>query len=335
MNKSLKKTIQYSSILAIGGAFLWFVFAGTDWTELWSKIINANYYWISLGMAIGIVSHYLRGLRAVLLYEPMGFKVPVKHSFYAVLIGYFINYIIPRAGELSRCASLYKTDDIPVNKSLGTVVAERAFDLLLLVLILSFITLSQLDLINKVITKLGGETESVTEPRNFYLSIKFMLLVFVVVTGSVFLLFRKRLLAVPLVQKVLVLAKGFWEGIMTVRKVSKPSLFWIYSSGIWLGYLMMMYCCLKGMDATNQLGIMACATVFALGCVGIVIPAPAAGAGTYHYFIILALSMYDIPREDALAYATLVHGAQMILLIGLGAVSSVMVLLVQRKKITA
>ncbi len=332
MNSSLKKTIQYFIVLAIGGAFLWFVFAGTDWTELWSKIKNADYYWISLGMAIGIFSHYLRGLRAVLMYEPLGYKVPVKHSFYAVLIGYFINYIIPRAGELSRCAALYKTDDIPVNKSLGTVVAERAFDLLLLVFILSFTTLAQLDFIDEVATKLSSEPMRATEPRSFYLSIKFMLLAFVVIVGSVFLLFRKLLLAVPLVKKVLVLAKGFWEGIMTVRKIRKPSLFWIYSSGIWFGYLMMMYCCLKGMDATNELGMMACATVFALGCVGIVIPAPAAGAGTYHYFIILALSLYNVPREDALAYATLVHGAQMILLMLLGAISSVMVLLVQRKK---
>ncbi len=161
-----------------------------------------------------------------------------------------------RTGELSRCAAIYKTDDIPVNKSLGTVVAERAFDLLLLVFILGFITLSQLDMIDEVVAKLTGETQSdISEPQSFFMSRKFMLLAFMVIAGSVFLLFRKRLLAVPIVQKALELAKGFWEGIMTVRKIRKPSLFWLYSSGIWLGYLMMMYCCLKGMDATNELGM--------------------------------------------------------------------------------
>src|SRR5262249_35091107 len=147
-NSRLKSWIQFALIAGIGIFFLYFVFKGTDWKDLAEKFRNTNYSWIAVGMLISLLSHFLRGYRAVMLYEPLGYRISAKNSFYAVIIGYLVNYIIPRAGEISRCAALDKTDGMPVNKSLGTVVTERVVDLFILIILLIFIFISRADMIS-------------------------------------------------------------------------------------------------------------------------------------------------------------------------------------------
>ena len=91
----LKKVIQYLLIALIGGGFMYYVFKDQNWTELWQKIVSANLWWLTVGMAVSVFSHWLRAFRAVLMYEAMGYKVKNSTSFYAVIIGYMMNYFIP------------------------------------------------------------------------------------------------------------------------------------------------------------------------------------------------------------------------------------------------
>ncbi|MFI5221656.1 MAG: lysylphosphatidylglycerol synthase transmembrane domain-containing protein, partial [Bacteroidia bacterium] len=279
MSKQLKSFIQYSVITLIGVFFLYFVFKGVEWKDLVEKFREANYYWIAVGMLVSLFSHYLRGYRAVMLYEALNYKVPVRNSFYAVMIGYMMNYIIPRAGEVSRCAALVKTDDIPVEKSLGTVVTERVFDMVILLLILAMVFFMQFDLLTNYIQKsfnTSGQTTS--SGLNLKLIFGIISLTFVVV----FFLIRKKLAANPLFKKFMDLLKGFGEGLMSIRNIKNPVKFIFLSIAIWFCYVMMMYFCLFATKATEHLGFMECLTVFVIGAIGIVIPAPGAGAGTYH-----------------------------------------------------
>ena len=55
----------------------------------------------------------------------------------------------------------------------------------------------------------------------------------------------------------------------------------------------------------------------------------------YHYVTALGLTLYSIPREVGLTYATITHGAQMIMLIILGLVSFMILFSVQRKAMKA
>jgi hypothetical protein len=71
-----------------------------------------------------------------------------------------------------------------------------------------------------------------------------------------------------------------------------------------------------------------------MGTIGVVIPAPGAGAGTYHFAVMQALLWFGVPKEDGIAYATMVHGIQMILLLALGALASVLVLVQTRSNKT-
>lgn len=328
MSQQLKSAIQYGIVALIGAFFLYFVFKGTDWNDLLLKFESANYWWIAAGMSISIFSHYIRAYRAVMLYDVLHYNVKVKNSFYAVMIGYMMNYIIPRAGEVSRCAALTKTDDIPVNKSLGTVVTERIFDMVILLVILLVVFLFQFDLLAQFIaTSLSATTE---EPSG--LNIKLLLLIAVTV-GAIFLfIIRKKLATNPVFIKIMGLLLGFGEGLMSIRKVKKPLLFIVLSVVIWLCYVLMMYFCLFAMEATSNLSFMDCLTVFVIGSIGMIIPAPGAGAGTYHFAVMQSLLLFGVAEADGIAYATIVHGVQMILLLAIGAVCSLLVLAQHKKK---
>jgi uncharacterized membrane protein YbhN (UPF0104 family) len=325
----LKKTLQYFIITAVGGIFLFLVFRNTNWAELFDKMSYANPYWLALGVFISLISHWIRAYRATLLYEAMHYKVSTKNSFYAVIIGYMMNYLIPRAGEVSRCAAISKTDNLPVEKSLGSVVTERIVDMVLLILILGIIFLLQFDLIVNFITKFTSGDKSENVSGFPYL---WVLLTIGVLSIGIVWYFKDKLMKSPLFLRIFSLVQGFGDGLLSIRNIKNPFLFIVLSVLIWLGYIFMMYVCLFSLESTSNLSFSDCLTVFALGTVGVVLPAPGAGAGTYHFFVMQSLMLYGVGREDGIAYATMVHGIQMIVILILGAIASLIVMAKQKNK---
>jgi glycosyltransferase 2 family protein len=327
----VKKISQYGLILLVGGFFLYFVFRDTNWNELFQKMSGANFNWLAIGVLISLISHWLRAYRATLLYEAMQYKISTTHSFYAVLIGYMMNYIIPRAGEVSRCAALRKTDDMPVEKSLGTVVTERIVDLALLLIILGAIFLLKFDLLTAFVkdTLANNAEEATSSTFNW----KYLIIIGLGISATLLFILRKKLVKSKLFVKIFELIQGFGDGLLSIRHVKNPLLFVLLSVLIWVGYILMMYFCLFALEATAYLSFTDCLVVFAIGTLGIVLPAPGAGAGTYHFFVMQSLLLFSIPKEDGIAYATMVHGIQMIVLLILGALASLLVIAKQKQKI--
>ncbi len=327
----MKKIIQYVIILVIGAGFLFFVFKDTNWNELFEKMASANFSWLLVGVLISIISHWIRAYRATQLYEALHFKVSTTHSFYAVLVGYMMNYIIPRAGEISRCASLSKTDDMPVEKSLGTVVTERIVDMALLVIILGVIFLMQFDLISTFLS--DSLSKSNENSVSNAIGWKTFLLGGLAIIGAILFFLRKKLVQTKLFLRIFELIQGFGDGLLSIRHVKNPVQFILLSIAIWVGYILMMYFCLFALESTSHLSFSDCLIVFAIGTIGVVLPAPGAGAGTYHFFVMQSLLLFGVAKEDGIAYATMVHGIQMIVLLILGAIASVLVVAQQKKKL--
>lgn len=322
----IKSLIQYLVIFIIGAIFLYFVFRKIEWHDLLSKLENASYSWVALGMLVGVLSHFLRAWRGTLLYKPLGYNIGTANSFYAVIIGYMMNYIIPRAGELSRCAALQKTDQIPVEKTLGTVITERLVDLLMLALILAFVLFLHF---NTIFDFIGSQQQSNAESNGT--SIMLILAAIGIATLGILWALRNKISQLPIYQKIITLLKGFTEGLLSIKQVGSPLLFIALSIGIWVCYIFMMYLCLFALESTSNLSFSNTLVVFAIGTLGIIIPAPAAGAGTYHFAVSQSLLLFGIAESDGIAYATLVHGVQMVVLILLGALCSIPVLFAAKK----
>jgi hypothetical protein len=105
--------------LALGFYLLWHFYTAMDEPTkevFFLAVREADYFWIALSLLIGLGSHLVRAYRWKYLLEPMDLRPKFLHRYHALMVGYLVNLIIPRAGEATRAALLYRTDKIPFSK---------------------------------------------------------------------------------------------------------------------------------------------------------------------------------------------------------------------------
>jgi len=88
-----------------------------------------------MGPIIGLFSNVIRAERWKMLLNSVGEKPSRVNVINSVFVMYAGNLLFPRLGEVTRCSLLYKTDNVPIDKSIGTMVLERIVDMVTLLLI--------------------------------------------------------------------------------------------------------------------------------------------------------------------------------------------------------
>jgi uncharacterized protein (TIRG00374 family) len=264
--------------------------------SLWRKVIDdfrqANYWWILAVLLAFTISNISRAIRWRMLIRPLGYQPKLINAFLTTVLGYFANLGLPRIGEVVRGGTLARYENIRIEKVMGTIVTDRIVDVLSILIVTGLAFLIQFD------TLWAFAQE--------YVSFKVLLFLGVAGLGFLGLLyaFHKPILATKFGQKVLELAKGFWQGIITISKLEKPGLFILHSINIWLMYFLMTYLCFFAFAPTAHLSPMAGLVVFAFGAWGIVIPSPG-GMGTYHWLAQTALVIYGVNGDDAFSWANI------------------------------
>jgi uncharacterized protein (TIRG00374 family) len=325
--------IKYLFFIALGVALLFLAFRGLAWAELWEELKLANYWWFLGAFILAIISHVFRALRWNLLIGQMGYKTRSSTTFYAVMIGYLANLALPRLGEVTRCGVLSKKENIPFNALFGTVIAERVFDMVVLIFIIGIVILAQ-------IKKIGGFLNDILiEPIMGVYSGNFMaiILVFALLIALVIIfliVFRKLkpwLKTTMLYQKLESFIEGFVDGIKSIGKLKQKGLFLFHTFIIWLLYLLMVVLPFNAFPETSFLTFFDGATILGIGSLGIVAPVPG-GIGSYHFVVTeLLTQLFDIPVKVAAAYATANHATQTIMVIVVGIVSYFLLILVKTK----
>lgn len=127
------KFLKIAFFLLIGILLIWWSLhqiPPQEWAKFTTALKTTN-YWILIPVSIILgFSHLLRALRWKLIMEPLGYKPSITNTFLAVLIGYLANLAVPRLGEVLKCSIIAKYEKVPADKIIGTIVAERAFDVL-------------------------------------------------------------------------------------------------------------------------------------------------------------------------------------------------------------
>jgi hypothetical protein len=269
----------------------------------------------------------------VMMIEPLGHKVSFWNSFYALNTGYLANFAFPRLGEITRCGSLSKAEKIPVDKLFGTVIVERVIDLVILVILLLILIIGRFDYFgnfikNNIYTPL---VERVNESFGSTWILMLILLSIPVTIVILYFLFRTRLSKLLVIQKIKSFIRGILDGLKTIYTLKRRWSFIFHSLLIWACYWLMTYAALFALPETSQLKLIDALFLLAVGTLGWVVPVQG-GIGAYHYMVTLGLTLYKIPREAGLTYATLSHGSQMIMLIILGTISFMMLFAFQRKR---
>jgi uncharacterized protein (TIRG00374 family) len=187
-----------------------------EWDKFHLSLRTARFWLIVPVFLILTGSHVIRTLRWRLLMEPMGYTPGFFNSFFAVMIGYLANLAIPRLGEVLKCTLLAKYEKVPVEKVLGTIVAERAFDVISLLAVFLLALILQFDVVTGSYQNIKN-MQSTAEQSG---SLSGWIFLGVLIIGTVFLgwvIYTGRWKA--LLAKIKGIAQGIWEGLITARKL--------------------------------------------------------------------------------------------------------------------
>ena len=113
---------------------------GLDWKEVWTNIQGANVWLFVLTFAIFYCSFPVRALRWKVLLANVGFShapdrpMPTTFGLTRIMyLAWFVNCVtIARLGDAYRAYLLKKTSRVSFGITLGTVLAERLLDLLVM-----------------------------------------------------------------------------------------------------------------------------------------------------------------------------------------------------------
>ena len=120
--------------LVVSIIFLYLALGGLDFTHFWQTLRSANYWWIIPGIAVYFAAVWARTWRWHYMIRHIK-HIPTARLFPIVVIGYMGNNVYPaRAGELLRSYVLRRKEGVPISASLATVVLERLFDGLVMLL---------------------------------------------------------------------------------------------------------------------------------------------------------------------------------------------------------
>jgi uncharacterized membrane protein YbhN (UPF0104 family) len=248
----------------------------------------------------------------------MGYTPRFINSTLAVLIAYIANLGIPRSGEILRATTLSSYEKIPFEKLIGTIIAERIVDLILL---LGFILLAltlQYDLIWEFLK------ERQVSSTVLLLGLLGLILMFF---GLRFIFKRNNS---PFIQKLKTFLNGLVEGILSIRTMPNKGAFIAHTLFIWVMYVAMFYVVKWTVPETSSLGLNAMLPAFVIG--GLTISATNGGIGIYPFSVSLMLSAFGVSNESGLAFGWIMWTAQTLMILVFGSLSFFVLPLVNRKK---
>lgn len=272
--------------------------------KIMADIKGANYFWVVLTMILFMITNVFRALRWQMMFNAIGYRPKFINLIGTIMINYLANLGIPRSGEVIRAGMISRYENIPLEKSLGTIFTDRIFDVIMLALVILLAIL------------IGGndfesylETNADITGKLTLVSGNYLLLISLAVLGLglVFGMWMMRdiLLKSVIGQRIKTISEGFISGVKSVSKVRSIPLFIFYTVGIWLLYYLMMYFGFRAFAPTAHLGMVAGLVIFVFGSLGILVPTPG-GMGSYHYLVGVGLALYGINGADAFSFANII-----------------------------
>lgn len=327
MKKLTLRILKFLAFFAVGVFIFWLIYKDQDVNRIKTILKNeVNYLWIVVSLIIGLFSHISRTVRWGLMIEPIGHKPSFINTFLAVMIGYLMNLAIPRMGEISRCGVLSRYEKISFTKLIGTVVAERAVDMISLLVLLAIVIFSQFGQMLHFL----HENPEIESRLILVLTSPFLIIGLASVLVLIFV-FRKTLKHTIFYKKLADILLNFKEGFISIRSVKKKGWFVFHSVAIWGMYYLMLYVVFFAFDFTSNLGLIAGLTTFVLASFGMVAPVQG-GIGAWHFMAIEALSLYGIEKQNGIIFAFVAHASMTGMIIVIGIISVLILPFINRRK---
>ena len=334
MPSYIKKITQLILFLGLGIFFVWFSVKDLKPEDI--EIIKSSatgvlnpksLFFIFISIVCGTIAHYFRALRNILLIDPLGYRTRKTTAFYSVMTCYLANLAIPRLGEVLRCTILQRYDQIPFQKSFGTVVVERAFDFLIFVLLLVLIIFLNNGLLSELmVDKQNGITLGVwinekwvaVWELKYYIAGFFSGLIAVLIIR-----YKKKKRGTlktrkepKIIGKIKIIAVGLWQGLISIKDLKHPYLFIIYTVAIWVFYYLGTFLCMYAFDFLQDLSPMPAFVILVVGSIGFMVAQ--GGLGAYPLIVAGILVLYGVDYAQGLAAGWIGWGAQTVMILAVG-----------------
>jgi uncharacterized protein (TIRG00374 family) len=325
--------LKFLFFLGLGVALIWLALRNTtdeEFANIKISLANANYFWIFLSIIISGLSHLFRALRWKILLNPLGYNPKTSNTFFSVMVGYLANFALPRLGEISRCGLMTKYEKVPFTTGFGTVISERALDVVCLILIffaalgIEFNRIS--GIANDLIFNTVAEKFHALMQKQMFVIVASLTLLIIAVA---FYYFRKKIQTL-VSGKVMGFIRGLWSGLVSIKNVNQPVWFVIHTILIWIMYILQVYVCFFAFEGTNQLSVMVAIVIVVFGSLGVI--AVPGGTGAYQLIVIQILTtVYLIGKPVAFAFAWAVWTSQFVLIMSLGLLSLILLAVLNKE----
>ncbi len=323
LKTNLIKIVKFLGFLSVGVLLLFLAFRGMSLDSLADDLKHARYSWVMLSLFFAFIAYVSRAIRWRLIIEPLDYHPGLRNTFYALMVGYLANFAFPRIGEITRCATLSKKEKIPVERLIGTVIVERAVDLITLLILLILLVVLRFDTFGtffreNVFIPLG---DKISSTLNFTWFVWVVTAITLSVLLTLFLVFRNRLNGMHFVSRIKNMIRGVLEGLKTIYKMKKRWQFIFHTVLIWLMYWLMTWVVVFALPSTSQLTMIDGLFILVIGGLGMSAPVQS-GLGAFHWIVSRGLFIvYGISIEKGLVFATISHESQSLLAIILGIIS--------------
>lgn len=306
MDKKTAKFLKITLPLLLGVALVWYSLSKISTEELIRYFKNADYFYIVIGLFCGLLSHLSRAYRWKFMIEPLGYSMRYANSVMAVFATYLVNYTIPRAGEITRASIITNYEGVPFEKTLGTIVAERIADMLVLLFII-FLTL---------FLEFNFIYDFFMQRFDSYKLLIALLVLGIVAVGLFFLIKNS---GSKLAVKMRSFISGLLEGALSIFKMKRKWAFIAHTLFIWIMYVLMFYVTTFAIPETSNLPLAAILIGFISGSFSIA--ATNGGIGSYPVAIFAAFSIFGIAEEPAIAFGWIMWSSQTLMVVILGGLS--------------
>ena len=302
----------------IGVFCIYYSFKDISFSEFKEYFTKINYLWVFVGIFLGALSHISRSYRWKFLIEPLGYKLGFINSVLTVFSAYLINYTVPRAGDIARGTMISKYENIPFEKAIGTIVAERAVDVLCILIIILIGLIIEFDKISNKLIDFVEESD--------FSTVLLSVLIAVIVTATVYFVIKR----FKFYKKIKSFLSGLIDGITIIFKMKNRNQFIFHSIFIWLMYVLMFYFTSKAFVDLNQVTFFQLTISFTLAALSIMLSN--GGIGIYPLAVEESLGWYGVQSATGLAFGWVMWLSQTLMVVIFGGLSLFVLPFINRRK---
>jgi uncharacterized protein (TIRG00374 family) len=329
MTKKNKSTI-FQLIIFLGLAVALIVWrynemSVDDKAAMFNAFRHVRWIYLLPVFAIAFFSHYFRSLRWKQLLEPLSIFPTTANTVFSVLIGYLVNTLVPRLGEVAKCTVLAKYEKVPADKLIGTIIAERAFDTVCLLIIILLTLVLQYDIIYPIANEIFHKM--FFDATGAFIWMRILLALGVVVIGIVALILLYKKIKDSKIGHII---KGIGDGLKAIALVKNKWKFFLNTILIWGCYTGSVIVSFHALPETENLPMLAGLSIISFGSIGMILTP--GGIGAYPIIVAKVLVLYGLAEGLGLAYGSVSWVAQTLIIILLGLIALILLPLNNRTK---